>query len=361
MEEQKAEGLQLNTITDSLGVVGSAMSNDSADEPLKVTDSLEPFLKELILATNELVNQFEEISILQKDMMVDDKRRTAEELSELKAKEDKTTTTTSPLVEPLENLSTAIADLTKLIEETDFGGGLSLVDAAATGLAAVGTAAVAGAGALIAGGAGALAATGAMVFGADQFMKETYNESNESLDRLKSEYGMKAIKNESGFTEGYEINGTKYKASELPEQYQTLLDAYGPGADPRSGTTKKALESIQKNPATFSALRSTPETPSTSSTVPTPETPPTPSTIPTPIKPEPTAIATGESGILSKTEDVEKAESTIEVANPIMMGQTNNQTAKKLESKLYDFGAREVDDVPNPNYSGGILETELFP
>lgn len=348
MEEEKAEGLQLNTITDSLGVVGSAMSNDSADESLKVTDSLEPFLKELVLVTNELVNQFEELNLLQKDMILDEQRRTAEELAELKSKEENDIKTFS-LAEPLENLSTALADLTKLIEETDFGGG-GLGDIIAGGVAAAGAAVAAGAATVVAGATGALAATGAMVLGADQFMKETYNESDRSLNRLESEYGMKAVKNESGFTEGYEIDGTKYSANALPKEYQTLLDAYGPAADPRSGSTKQALEFIEKNPETFNALRKDQTTPA----------PPT-ATEATPVTPEPIEINTGDKSVLTQTEVVEKIESSVEVAEPIVMGQNNNQTVKKIETKLQDFGIREVDDVPNPNYNGKTLESELFP
>ena len=110
------------------------------------------------------------------------------------------------------------------------------------------------AGVAAAGIAGAAAATAGLVYGTDQYMKATYSEADKPLKELERRYGMKAVKNSSGFTTHFEIKGKKYKSDSLPPDYQTLLDAYGPGADPRMGTTRKALEYIKKNPEHFKAL-----------------------------------------------------------------------------------------------------------
>lgn len=110
------------------------------------------------------------------------------------------------------------------------------------------------AGVAAAGIAGAAAATAGIIYGTDQFMKATYQDADKPLKELERRYGMKAIKNSSGFTTHFEIKGKKYKSDSLPPDYQTLLDAYGPGADPRMGTTRKALEYIKKNPDHFKAL-----------------------------------------------------------------------------------------------------------
>jgi hypothetical protein len=346
MEEKKAEGLQLDTITDSLGVVGSAISNDSTDEPLKVTDSLEPFLKELVLATNELVNQFEEISILQKNMMVDDKRRTAEELSELKAKEDDSKN--SSLVEPLEALSTALADLTKLIQETDFGGGgLDLIDVAG----AAGAGAIAKRGGLLAGAGKLLGkaaipiAAGFAAFGAYTGFQEAEGQlsRNEITEDEAREKKYEAVGGGVGALSGV-IAGAAIGSVAGP-----IGSIVGGIAGGFLGENLGGLmgESLAKNPELVNA---------TSKVNPTPELS-TATAVAMPV----TINPLNDQSVTVQTEAMEKAESLIEVANPIVMGQTSDQTMKKIETKLYDFGSREVDDVPDPNYSGGILEEELFP
>jgi hypothetical protein len=360
MEEQKAEGLQLNTITDSLGVVGSAISNDSADEPLKVTDSLEPFLKELVLATNELVNQFEEISLLQKDMMIDDKRRAAEELSELKAKEDDSKN--SSLVEPLETLSTALADLTKLIQETDFGGGgLGLIDIA---------------GAAGAAGAGAAAKRGGFLSGAAKFLPDL---AGKLLG--KAAVPIAAAFSAFGAYTGFQEADDQLSKNEITEDEarEKKYEAVGGGVGSLGGSLAGAAIGQALIPIPFlgaiaggiaggffgeqlgeftgESLAKTPELVNSMSKV-----NPTPKLATTAAVAQPVTInPLNDQSIAVQTEAVEKAESLVEVADPIVMGQTNDQTMKKLETKLYDFGSRDVDDVPDPNYSGGILEEELFP
>ena len=98
------------------------------------------------------------------------------------------------------------------------------------------------------------AATAAGLYAIDKFMKSTYNDANKPLAELERRYGMKAIKNSSGFTTHFEIKGKKYPSDNLPPDYQTLLDAYGPTADPRTPATKNALSYIQKNREHFKSL-----------------------------------------------------------------------------------------------------------
>ena len=98
------------------------------------------------------------------------------------------------------------------------------------------------------------AATVAGLYAIDKFMKSTYSDANKPLAELERRYGMKAIKNSSGFTTHFEIKGKKYPSDNLPPDYQTLLDAYGPTADPRTPATKNALNYIQKNREHFKSL-----------------------------------------------------------------------------------------------------------
>jgi hypothetical protein len=100
----------------------------------------------------------------------------------------------------------------------------------------------------------AIATTGAGLYAIDKFMKSTYSDANKPLAELERRYGMKAIKNSSGFTTHFEIKGKKYPSDNLPPDYQTLLDAYGPTADPRTPATKNALNYIQKNREHFKSL-----------------------------------------------------------------------------------------------------------
>jgi hypothetical protein len=65
--------------------------------------------------------------------------------------------------------------------------------------------------------------------------------------------------------------------------------------------------------------------------------------------------------VLAKTEELEKSESTVEVASPIMAGQSSNQPQQPLKATITNFGMSGVNEVPDPNYNGGILESELYP
>ena len=367
MEDQRSEKLNAEAITKSLGMVGSALSNDSTDQPNNDSEKLElqEFLKQLVSSTTELASQFEELNILQKDMLLDEQRKTAEELSELKAGEKNEE---SSLIEPLNGLTDAITKLIKLIEETDFGGS-SIIDtitdvAAGAGLAATGTAAATAGAAVLAGAAGAGAIVTAGIIATDQGMKDVYNEADAKSKALE-EYGMKAIKNSDGFTEAYEINGERYPANKLPEDYQTILDAYGPGADPRYGTTKAALETINSNPERFNEIKQTAQ----ATALPPTSAAPTPaSAAPVSITPQPTqtqmpidSVSSNlNQSVLAKTEELEKSESTVEVASPIMAGQSSNQQQQPLKATMTDFGMSGVNEVPDPNYNGGILESELY-
>jgi hypothetical protein len=361
MEEKPKEALELDTITDSLGVVGSALSNDSEGETrVSSQEGLESFLKALVSSTNELVNQLEELSIMQKDMMLDEQRRVAEELSEMKAKDRGQVE--SGLIEPLDNLTKAIDDLTRLVEETDFSGS-GIIDTIMKLLAGAGlttTISSLGLGSLMtaaAGVAGAASTTLATVIGADQFMKSTYSEANAQSQRLETDFGMKAIKNAQGFTEAYEINGVRYKPDELPEQYQTILDAYGPGADPRLNSTKQALKRIESNKAMFEALKTGQAKASAISKTPD-VTATTPAAVAVPVA---TSAISGDS-VLTKTEEIENKESSIEIANPIVLDQSSGQLKSAINSKMVNYDVKGSDEVPDPNYyNGGELELELYP
>ena len=65
--------------------------------------------------------------------------------------------------------------------------------------------------------------------------------------------------------------------------------------------------------------------------------------------------------VLAKTEEVEQSESTIEVASPIVAGRSSNEAQQPLKATTMNFGTSGVDEVPDPNYNGGILELELYP
>lgn len=370
MADQRSETLNASSITESLGMVGSALSNESADKPNSNNENLElqEFLKQLVSSTTELASQFEELNILQKDMLLSEQRKTAEELSELKAGKQKQETS---LIEPLNGLTESIDKLTKLIEETDFGGSSildTIVDVAAgAALTEAAAAATAVAGSVVAGVVAAPIIVGSALVAADQGMKAVYNEADEKSKALE-EYGMKAVKNSSGFTEAYEINGVKYPANKLPKDYQTILDAYGPTADPRNGTTKRAIEEINQNPERFDAIRQI-----AAAAAPVPAAPASPPSAPGPMPitntsqatqtPRPIDLASSNlnQSVLAKTEEVEKAESTVEVASPIMAGQSSNQPQQPLKATMTNFGMSGVNEVPNPNYNGGILESELYP
>lgn len=372
MADPKSETLNAGTITESLGMVGTALSNESADKSNGNNENLElqEFLKQLVSSTTELASQFEELNILQKDALLTEQRKTAEELSELKAGKQKQETS---LIEPLNGLTEAIDRLTKLIEETDFGGSsiLDLIPGAAAGaaLTEAAVAATAVAGSVVAGVVAAPAIVGSALIATDQGMRAVYNEADEKSKALE-EYGMKAVKNSSGFTEAYEINGIKYPANKLPKDYQTILDAYGPTADPRNGTTKRAIEEINQDPERFNQIK---QTAKAAAPTPMPAAPAAPASVSAPMpitntpqstqtpRPIDSASSNLNQGVLAKTEELEKAESTVEVASPIMAGQSSNQPQQPLKATITNFGMSGVDEVPNPNYSGGILESELYP
>jgi ribosomal protein S13 len=83
----------------------------------------------------------------------------------------------------------------------------------------------------------------------DQFMKNTYNEADKSRKGLEK-YGMKAVMNEQGFTEGYVLpDGKTYKADNLPSKYKDILDVYGPNN--RGGTSEAARKRIEANPGAY--------------------------------------------------------------------------------------------------------------
>ena len=98
----------------------------------------------------------------------------------------------------------------------------------------------------------ALAALGSsllILWGMDKFMKDTYNDADKSRKGLE-QYGMKAVLNEQGMTEGYILpDGKTYKAANLPPKYKDILEAYGPNN--RGGTSEAARKRIEADPSAY--------------------------------------------------------------------------------------------------------------
>ena len=98
----------------------------------------------------------------------------------------------------------------------------------------------------------ALAALGSsllILWGMDKFMKDTYNDADKSRKGLE-QYGMKAVTNEQGFTEGYVLpDGKTYTAANLPPKYKDILEAYGPNN--RGGTSEAARKRIEADPSAY--------------------------------------------------------------------------------------------------------------
>ena len=85
--------------------------------------------------------------------------------------------------------------------------------------------------------------------GIDDFMKKTYSKEDETRTGLEK-YGMKAVKNKQGMTEGYVLpDGKTYKADKLPPKYKDILNAYGPNN--RGGTSDAARKRIEANPSAY--------------------------------------------------------------------------------------------------------------
>lgn len=98
----------------------------------------------------------------------------------------------------------------------------------------------------------ALAALGSsllILWGLDKFMKDTYNDGDKVRKGLE-QYGMKAVLNKQGMTEGYVLpDGKTYKADDLPSKYKDILNAYGPNN--RGGTSEAARKRIAANPGAY--------------------------------------------------------------------------------------------------------------
>lgn len=89
----------------------------------------------------------------------------------------------------------------------------------------------------------AIAAAVGTIYGVDKGTSgKAWDESKESLDYLEKNYGMKRNIGRDSYT----INGKEYSARDLPKEYQTLLDAYGPLGDGRSKRSKDARDRIEK-------------------------------------------------------------------------------------------------------------------
>ena len=85
----------------------------------------------------------------------------------------------------------------------------------------------------------------------DEFMKDTYSKADKKRKGLEK-YGMKAVMNEQGFTEGYVLpDGKTYKAGSLPSKYQDILDAYGPLASDKWAYSVNARKRIEADPGAY--------------------------------------------------------------------------------------------------------------
>lgn len=345
MDEKPKETLELNTITDSLGIVGDAVASDSEGAiNISSQEDLESFLKTLIYSTNELVNQLEELNIIQKDLILDEQRRTAENLSELKAKGIRSEESGAALTEPLNNLGLAIDNLTELLKTVEFGGsgildslsGLSpgLVDSNKTKdntpkksggkvpitFGKVGKALGAGIGGIV----GGLALDSASQYAEAEGYEKTAA-GTAILSEGLSYAGLGAtvgsivpvIGTAAGATLGAAFGLTKgyfERGSELFDEAPTI------------GIETSLNESI-------------------------------------PISPPVSATPDMSTTLLTKTEELEAKESSVKIAEPIILDQRGtNQINNQIQTKLVDYGVAGVDEVPDPNfYNGGDLELELYP
>jgi hypothetical protein len=95
----------------------------------------------------------------------------------------------------------------------------------------------------------ALAAALAPLLFLDKMMKDTYASADEKRKALEI-YGLKAVVNKNGMTEGYVLpDGKTYKPGNLPSKYSDILNAYGPNN--RGGTSDAARKRIAANPSAY--------------------------------------------------------------------------------------------------------------
>lgn len=71
-------------------------------------------------------------------------------------------------------------------------------------------------------------------------------QARKELEPLKQKYGMTPIQ-KNGVTVGWDINGQKYKVSNLPEYYKQVLEAEGPGARRGTAPQVRAQKYIEQN------------------------------------------------------------------------------------------------------------------
>lgn len=155
------------------------------------------------------------------------------------------------LAGPINHVSKQVSELTKLMKQLDLNSGSSslIPDIDIGGKGRLGRLLPAlPAASTVAAAAAAAAVTGGMLYAVDRGMKNTYNEANDKLLLIERRYGLRAIKNEQGFTSGWIVDGKRYTNNNLPEYYRMVLDAEGPTADPRWGATRRAIEYLRTHP-----------------------------------------------------------------------------------------------------------------
>lgn len=357
MEEQPKETLELNTITDSLGIVGSALSNESNGE-VKVSsqESLESFLKTLVFSTNELVNQLEELNIMQKDMMLDEKRKTAEDISEINAKD--INGKRLGLVEPLEGLTQAISDLAKLIEGANFSSGNDIVSAATD-------------------------AVEDLLEGDDDEGKP-----DDKGGKRKRGFGAKALevgkgigKGLVGLAAGFALDKASEAANEsgltalstlaavgsetatgagIGATVGSVIPVIGTGVGGVIGGGLGLAHSLYENSdQLMEELKGDSFNRSVSNFVDNMKTQVGLPPAATPIS----ESALSSESILVKTEEIDKKESSVQVTDPLVFDQrSGGGVSNSVQSTIEQYSIPGVNEVADPNYyNGGVLEEEMYP
>lgn len=151
----------------------------------------------------------------------------------------------APLQKTFDNFSKALDDLIKLLEgkvgtgsEPPGGEGPGIdIDDIPVPVAAL----------------AAGAATASIIAAIDQGAKAIQGDAQKQAEALKP-LGLEPVFNEQGFTKGWKIQGKEYTNKQIQNDpkllyYKNVIDAYGPGADPRWKSTSEARAWLKKNPS----------------------------------------------------------------------------------------------------------------
>jgi len=241
MKDNQTESLDFNTLTDSLGVVGNALSNDS-EKSLNVSFTrIEPFLKTLVTSTDRLTDQIERLNDVQSSIVSNEERKSVEDLSELRAK-------SRPdahlfLVQPINGLSKSINDLTELLKDLD----VTSVGAGSSGGSGIGAG-----GAALAAAAGA--AAGAMITGESTPTAETVEQkqdpenyetkSTAKEESLSATETTKKAFNSIGDSTSEAVDTTGNVTKSIGDFTSKAVDAGGTGTKEIGNFTSKAVDYV---------------------------------------------------------------------------------------------------------------------